>query len=176
MRPEVASVGDESFYEFAKMFYEHDKDLTAGGRPVLLTYDAYRSHLSVRALLHFRKNNVIIYSLPAKTSGKTQSVDVTLYGSFKREITNNVSDAVDIPNAPPVDVHSFCLILRYAFNKVFNRHEIQSLFLIPRIWPVDRKQVVSTLKPCDADDLRNFRAVDLSYCPRVIRDTVHSSK
>lgn len=48
MRDPVTSVEYDSFYQWEQMFTSHIAELTDGGRDALLTYDAYRSHLSLR--------------------------------------------------------------------------------------------------------------------------------
>eukprot|EP00171_Calliarthron_tuberculosum_P004807 IDg4807t1 len=44
-REDCASVNAQNFMDWAQSFVAHVKPLTAGGRKVLLTYDAYRSHM-----------------------------------------------------------------------------------------------------------------------------------
>ena len=85
MRDEVADVDRVSFYQFVMKFTENVQDLTTNGRKVLLKFDSYRSHLLLRALIYSRDHGVIACALPAKTSGKTQPCDVTLFGSLKSE-------------------------------------------------------------------------------------------
>lgn len=46
------------------------KDLTCDGRHMLLIHDTYRSHISLQVLEISQRNRVIIYALPARTSGK----------------------------------------------------------------------------------------------------------
>lgn len=54
MRPEISGVDSKNFYECAKLFVEHIRDFTANNRTVLLTFDGYRSHMSLRDLEMFR--------------------------------------------------------------------------------------------------------------------------
>eukprot|EP00171_Calliarthron_tuberculosum_P012154 IDg12154t1 len=59
------------------------RDLTADGRKLLITCDAYRAQITLSVLELFKKNNIIVYSLPDYTSGKTQLCDTVLFGDFK---------------------------------------------------------------------------------------------
>lgn len=60
MRKEGGGVDGEVFYQWALHFTEHIKDLTTGGRHVLLIYDGYRSHMTLRVLKHLRDSNVVV--------------------------------------------------------------------------------------------------------------------
>lgn len=80
----------------ARDFVEAVKENTVGGRKLLLTYDAHRSHLSVAVLGILRKRGVLAYCLPAHTSGKTQPLDVGLYAPFKNYLDREVKRAVQI--------------------------------------------------------------------------------
>ena len=83
VRNEVGGVDSSSFYSWAVSFVESVRDLTKGGRELLLTYDAYRAHLSLRVLELFKDNGIIVYAIPARTSGKLQPCDVVLFAVFK---------------------------------------------------------------------------------------------
>lgn len=41
MREKLGGVDNSNFYNWSKLFVEHVRPLTAGGRKVLLTYDGY---------------------------------------------------------------------------------------------------------------------------------------
>ena len=84
MRESVAEVDSDNFFEWAKKFIEDVRALAADGRRVFLIYDGYRSHMNLRALSLSRDNDTIVYALPTHTSGKTQPLDVALFGRFKR--------------------------------------------------------------------------------------------
>lgn len=75
MRKEVASIDGDSFYQFAQAFAAHVKDLTTDGRKILLTFNACRSHMTLRTLEHLLDHNVVVYALPAHTSGKIQPLE-----------------------------------------------------------------------------------------------------
>ena len=51
-------------------------------RKVLLVLDGYRSHMTYQALRILRNGGVIVYALPAHTSGYTQPLDVSVFGTF----------------------------------------------------------------------------------------------
>ena len=67
LRSELAGVDSANFYEWAKHFVESVRSATTGGRKLLLSYDAYRAHLSVRVLSLYLDHGIIAYALPAHT-------------------------------------------------------------------------------------------------------------
>ena len=55
MREEIAEVDRNYFYEWAKEFVEHVKNLTAKNQNFLRKYDEYRCHMSIMALKLFKR-------------------------------------------------------------------------------------------------------------------------
>ena len=82
MREEVASIDSDSFYEFGLKFRAHVRHLTMNGQHVISIYDACRSHMTLRTLQHLVDSSVVVYALPAHTSGKTQTLDTVAFGLF----------------------------------------------------------------------------------------------
>eukprot|EP00171_Calliarthron_tuberculosum_P002526 IDg2526t1 len=159
-RDDRGGVDGDNFLQWAKLFVAHVKDLTAGGRKVLLTYDAYRSHMTLRALELFEKNNVQVYALPAHTSGKTQPCDVVLFGVFKRRLNEAVQLAGSADNADQVDAFAFCAMMRFAFYKAFTRQNIQASFTRAGLWPLDATRLLSVPRPRSASNVAETIAVD----------------
>ena len=81
MRRDACCVNSECFYKWAKYFIEYVKDLTTGSRKLLLTFDGYPSHMSLKVMQLFYENGIVVYALHAHTSGRTQPCDVHLFGS-----------------------------------------------------------------------------------------------
>ena len=78
----IFSNDSSNFYLWATQFAMHVADLTTNNRKVLLILDGYRSHMSVQTLHLYNAHRVILYALPAHTSGKTQPLDVTVFSPF----------------------------------------------------------------------------------------------
>lgn len=110
MREKVAGIDGNSFFKCAKIFCDFVRPQTAGGRKVLLTCDGYRSHLSLQVLELFAENNIIVYSLPAHTSGKTQPCDKNLFRMYKRNIDKVIAEASSLYDIDTYDVYDFCRI------------------------------------------------------------------
>lgn len=77
----------------SRLFVKDIRDLTAGGCKVLFLYDGYRSHMSFCSLKLLHDSVVVVFALPAHTSGKTQQCDVALFDVYKRAL-NSLMDAV----------------------------------------------------------------------------------
>lgn len=78
-RPREEEVDSVSFLSWSKAFVTSINDLTEKDRKVLLTYEAYRSHMTLEVLENFHAYGVVFYALPEHTSGKTQPCDVVLF-------------------------------------------------------------------------------------------------
>jgi len=89
-RAEGGGVDGSNFFKWAVVFIEHAKPLTAGGRNVLLIFDGYRSHMTLRVIELFHMNNVIVCALPPHTSGKTKPLDVTVFSVFKKQLAETI--------------------------------------------------------------------------------------
>ena len=85
-REKVGGVDKLNFKEWAYEFIVHVRDLISNGLQVLLIYDAYRSHMSLEVLQLFEDHGVVVYALPAHTSGKTQPLNVVLFSPFKKAL------------------------------------------------------------------------------------------
>lgn len=79
MEPDTARVDGTNFYKWAQKFTISMTHLVEGGRNVLLTYDGYRRHMTLLVLENLSTHGVIVYALPAKTSGKTQPCDTGVF-------------------------------------------------------------------------------------------------
>ena len=132
IRDDVAGVGSASFYQFAKQFTKHVRELKTGNREVLLTYYVYRSHLSSQNLLHFREKKVIVYALPSNTSGKTQTCDVKLFSSFKRELNKTISNLADVYVGSRIDIFRFPFFIQQERDYVVDGNQLRALRLLYR--------------------------------------------
>lgn len=90
------------------------RHLTAGGRKVLLTYDGYRSHMTLPVLELFRDNGIVVYALPAHTSGKTQPLHASLFGSFEMKLNETISECSTIDSIATYGIYDFVKMLRHA--------------------------------------------------------------
>lgn len=160
MREEVASIDGGSFFQFAKRFTDHVSDLTNGGRHVLLTFDACRSHMTLQTLEHFRQHNVIVYALPANTSGKTQPCDAVVFGVYKQEVNSCISKVYGGKRGHIIDLYELCSILRQAFHNAFTRPNIVSSFVRAGVWPIDATKLMSVPRPRDADAQQTLVSIE----------------
>eukprot|EP00171_Calliarthron_tuberculosum_P001354 IDg1354t1 len=127
-REECGGVDAANFLNWSKAFVESVRDLTANGRKVLLTYDGYRSHMSLAVLELFQSNGIVIYALPAHTSGKTQPCDAVLFSTYKAQLNESLTLAASTDGIDILDEYSYCGMMRRAYEKSFTRENIQSSF------------------------------------------------
>ena len=147
MREQNGGVDSNNFYEWAKLFVNHVKDLTFGGRKVLLTYDGYRSHMSLRTLELFSSNNIEVYALPAHSSGKTQPLDVVLFSCYKSNLNNLLDTVSNVGNSKVLDEFDYCSLMKEAYYKTFTRENIKSSFLRSGVWPCNPERLMHVPRP-----------------------------
>lgn len=70
MREAGGGVDSQNFALWAAHFINSVQHLTINQRKILLILDGYRSHMSLHVLEILNDNNIIVYALPAHTSGK----------------------------------------------------------------------------------------------------------
>jgi len=159
MREEVGGVDSDAFLDWAKHFIIHVRDLTQNGRKVLLTFDGYRSHMSLRVLQLLHDNSVVVYALPAHTSGKTQPCDVQLFGAFKTRLNEVICEAADPFRISQFDTFDFCNFLRQSMDDTFTRQSIVSTFRKSGLWPIDPSRLLSTPRPKSAGNIETLFSV-----------------
>ena len=92
MEAEKPGVNSLSFYEWAHHFTEFTSHLVSTDRKLLLIYDGYRSHMSLRVLEHLCDNNIVAYASPSHTSGRTQQCDTGVFKALKHALNKAITD------------------------------------------------------------------------------------
>lgn len=156
MREEHGGVDATNFLSWAQQFVRSVADLTANGRHVLLTYDAYGAHMSLAVLLLLRAHRVVVYALPAHTSGRTQPLDVVAFGMFKRELNVALNSALLTQQHEQLDTFEFCRIMTHVFHKSFTRKNIVASFQRSGLWPINTHRLLSAPLPRDAGALEDI--------------------
>ena len=88
---------------------DYVRDLTKDGGKVLLTYDAYRAHISTKVMRLFRENGVLAKVLYSKTNGKLQPLDVTVFSSLNVHLPKTGSGCVTSTASRRIDMFDFCV-------------------------------------------------------------------
>lgn len=159
-RKTIAGVDSTNFASWAAQFVNEIKDKTNNNRKVLLTYDGYRSHLGMKALNILQKGNVIAYCLPSHTSGKTQPLDVGVFGPFKSNISAEVLRATRTFADPTFDQFDLLHMIRQAFEKTFTTSVISSAFRKSGMWPVDSTHLLSVPRPAAYNEPNTVLSTD----------------
>ena len=77
---------NENFLRYLKHFVKHTK--ASAGKKVLLLLDNHESHLHIDVLNYARDNGVVMLSFPPHCSHKLQPLDRSVFGPFKRYLSN----------------------------------------------------------------------------------------
>jgi len=155
MRPELGSVDSSNFYEWAKAWVESIAYLQKDGRYTLLIYNAYRSYLSLAVLEFFAANNIVVYALPTHTSGKTQPLDVVIFGVFKSYLRDILLSAVAVHQLHTYTMYEYCSAITAAWYKAFTRSNIQASFERAGIWPFEPLRLLGTFRTATAENLQS---------------------
>jgi hypothetical protein len=122
----------------------------------LLTYDGYRSHLAVEALEMLVDAGVIVYALPAHTSGSTQPLDVAVSGPFKQAMNGTIHSVSRTATAPVFDEFDFALLLKRTYEVAFTQPRTLSFsflrFRRTDMWPIDPVALLRKPLPASANN------------------------
>ena len=128
MREKIAGFDTINFIHWSKNFVESVRNLLVGGRKILLVYDGYRAHMSLRVLKYFSLNGVIAYAIPSNTSGRTQPCDLVLFSSFKGELNKIVTTLVKPDGSIVFNQVDVCSMMRDAYYSSYTRENIEASF------------------------------------------------
>ena len=160
MRPEGDGVDAINYIHWAENFVEHVKDLTQNGRKLLLTYDGYRSHMTLSVLDLFAKNNIIVYCLPANTSGMLQPIDLVVFSSFKNSLSVNIYSTVKPNEKHTITPYEYCDFMGRAYHSSFTRQNVVFSFRRAGLWPLVPKRFATAPLSRDVNDGGTLIATD----------------
>lgn len=123
---------------------------TSNERKVLLTYDGYRCHITLRALDILSKGGIISYCLPYHTSGKTQPLDVGIYGPFKSRLHDEVHLSEKCGHGSEFDQFYLPHMITRAYAASFTNTNILSSFRKSVLWPLDWSALLGVPRPASA--------------------------
>eukprot|EP00171_Calliarthron_tuberculosum_P002273 IDg2273t1 len=159
-REERGGVDTKNFLGWARLFVDSVRDLTANGRKVLLIFDAYRSHMSLQVIQLFHDNGVVVYALPAHTSGKTQPLDVVTFSVFKNALNEALNAAASTDKLDVYNTFDLCGMLKTAFEPAFSEQNIKSSFARSGIWPLDPSRLLRVPRPAASTNLSSVLSVE----------------
>ena len=148
VRKENGGVDSVNFRNWAVRFVEDLKVRASTGK-VLLIYDGYRAHLSLHVLERLLNGNVVVYALPAHTSGKTQPLDVVQFAAFKAALNRCVRDTAQTAPDKAWDIFDVCALLREAKVSSFNSKNVMASFRRCGVWPCDSMRLLGVPRPTD---------------------------
>ena len=119
MPSETGEVDSECIYRWELEFRNFMRHLTEGGRKILLTYDAYRLHVSLRVLEHFLSNCIIAYSLIAHTCRRTQPLNVVALDAMKQKLSKLVQESIDTESFNSFDLFQMFTLATNLFQDSF---------------------------------------------------------
>ena len=151
VRENIGGVDTTNFYSWALQFVHLVKSSHGMNRKVLLIYDGYRSHMSLRVLELFSSNNIIAYALPSHTSGKTQPCDTVLFGAFKQALNQVISELMAPDRDDVWTMYEFCSMMKTAYENSFTPSNIRSSFRRAGICPTDPTRLLSVPRPASAE-------------------------
>lgn len=125
------------FLEWMKVFAEN----IPPRRPVMLIMDSHSSHVSPKVLDFARSNNIVLFTIPARTSHILQPLDVGVFQPLKVEWRAELQKyKTDHPSSNPTlfDFHKF---LTPVYGRCFDQTNIRSGFEKSGIYPLNKSAV-----------------------------------
>ena len=100
---------------------------------MLLMYDAYRSHMTLRVLKHLLAHNIIVYGLLSHTSGRTQSCETGVFRNLKQAVNDAMFEVGRAPDAIPMNIYELCALLHYTYRCAFTTPNLMSAFVAAEV-------------------------------------------
>ena len=109
-------------------FVKSISDLTTKNRYVLLVFDEYAVHMLINAVEMFRRNQVVVYVLPLRTSGKTQPLDLLAFNEFEHELDSTISSMLGSSESAQLNMFHYCSLMKHVYFNSFTRQNTLSSF------------------------------------------------
>ena len=116
--------------------------------------------MSVRVLEYLRCNNIVVYSIPSHSNGKTQPLDTGVFRNFKHHVNQLVSETITPSHHTGMDVYELCATLKMSYIHAFTPRCIISAFKSSGLWPVDHAVLMSVPRPRDSHDNITLMSVE----------------
>lgn len=123
---------------------------------IILFYDSLRAHMCSK-VIDFLKHNIIVVALPAHTTHKLQPLDIILFSCWKSGIRFYFKcieqDIYDKMRSDEIRCNEYKLehklsdilmATKFAVNRSFTTHNIQSSFEKNGIWPLDISSIYNS--------------------------------
>ena len=94
--------------------------------PGLLLMDNHISHLSIEAIDMAKENGLCLFTFPPHCSHKLQSLDIGVYGPFKRYYSSFCDSWMTSNPGKPLSIYKVAELLGHAFHKAFTIENITS--------------------------------------------------
>lgn len=134
------------------MFLENVRAKRRRDLKIVLAYDGHRSLLGATGLEVLNSAVALVYRLSTHTHGRTQPLDIGLYGLFKNELTSEIKYAVQLCDTVKFEQFDFFHMICHAYAKSFNAPNIVTAFYKAGLWLVNSRVPLGTACPNRADD------------------------
>ena len=137
----VSDNGWSNLAVFHRYLTEHFIQFVPGrGSSLLLLLDGHKSHVSLTLADWAKKNNIVMFILPAHTSHILQPLDVACYGPFQRMYYAQCHKVMRQVSAT-ITKYNICDIACKVYSKALSSENLQSGFMRTGIFPTDRTVV-----------------------------------
>jgi len=108
--------------------------------PLLLILDNHETHMSIESIDMASENGVVVLTIPPHTSHKLQTLDITVYGPFKRLYNLEMGAWLDTTNGKPVTIYDIAEISGKVWTKAAMPANIISGFAASGLHPFQPDQ------------------------------------
>ncbi|XP_055700854.1 uncharacterized protein LOC129800475 [Phlebotomus papatasi] len=140
----------DSFLETLKHLKKYA--LSSKESPILLLLDNHASHCHVQCIDYCRENGIIMLSFPPHTSHKTQPLDISVFGPFKRRCAKLFQAWMreNREKAGRITIHNIVKISAEALEGSFSKHNVQAGFLKAGIFPFNKERLINQAKEVES--------------------------
>lgn len=108
--------------------------------------------MTLRALRIRNYGDVIAYCLRAYTSGKTQPLNVGLYGPFKNYLNSKFHAAQQSHTGPEFEHFDLLHMIRRAYYRAFTVPKVVKAFRKACLWPLNTDFLLGASRPKSAEE------------------------
>ena len=105
------------------------------------------------------KGGIIVYALPAYTTGVTEPLDVGLFSPFEAYLQNLVEGLSSPMSHNEDNMFDFLKLVRTAYEKAFTRLNITSSFAKSGVHPLDWIILTNTPRPLSSEHANKLATV-----------------
>ncbi|XP_045169024.1 uncharacterized protein LOC123531825 [Mercenaria mercenaria] len=138
------------FHEYLESHFLKYIQRPDSNQPVLVIFDGHRSHINVPVLEWAKRNNIILFVLPAHTSHCLQPLDVGCFGPLQKIYNNTCHKFLREHPSSKITRFNVAALASSSYVTALSNNNLKSAFQKTGIFPLDRTAIsTDNFKPSE---------------------------